>query len=347
MVTDPLLSAGVQMPPWTTNDRGEPRRVGVELEMIGLTLDEVAAVVAEWLGASVTKDGRYRRRLWSQEDGEWRVELDFRLLRRLGQENHAREELLGDLKTSAEALLKLLSDPLVPREVVSPPLALHRLQDLEILIKRLRRAGAKGTSDRMRYAFALQFNPEIPSREGATILAIMKAFVCLYDWLYMRARVDISRRITTYVSPYPLTYVRKLIAPDYNPSLSQLIKDYLADNPTRNRALDMLPLFTDLDEATVRARIDDPLVKARPAFHYRLPNCDLHDPDWGLSLAWNDWVEVERLAADSGRLRDCCEAYARFLDQPLQRWLGDWTNELQSVWITGRSADQRSQTPSR
>jgi hypothetical protein len=328
------MNGSLQMPPWTTNDRGEPRRVGVELEMIGLNLDEIATVVAEWLGASVTHDGRYRRMLHGDADGEWCVELDFRLLRRLGREDNSEQDLMGDLKTSAETLLNLLSDPLVPREVVSPPLPLHRLQELEGLILRLRRAGARGTSDSMRYAFGMHFNADIPSRDSAVIAAVMKAFVCLYDWLHQRARVDISRRISTFVAPFPLPYVRRLIAPDYQPSLSQLIDDYLADNPTRNRALDMLPLFAELDEARVRARLDDPLVKARPAFHYRMPNCDIHVEDWSLAPAWNDWVEVERLAADSARLGECCSAYARFLDQPLHRWLGDWTAELECKWLS-------------
>lgn len=341
------MTETIQMPPWISDDRGQPRRVGVELEMIGLSLDRMAAVVAEWLSTSISTDGRYRRLLHGDAEGEWRVELDFRLLRRLGREDHADHELLGELKNSAETLLNLVSDPLVPREVVSPPLGLDRLQSIEVLIERLRHAGARGTSDSMRYAFGLHFNPDSPSRDSATIVAIMKAFVCLYDWLRLRAQVDISRRISTYVAPYPPAYVRKLIAPDYQPSSSQLVDDYLADNPTRNRALDMLPLFAELDAARVRTRVDDPLVKARPAFHYRMPNCDIHDPDWALAPAWNDWVEVERLAADPAKLRECCNAYARFLDQPLQRWLGDWAAELQSNWVSRRGVDQRSQTPSR
>ncbi len=334
------------MPPWTIGYTGDPRRVGIELELGGLTLDQVANIVADWLGTTISRDGRYRRVMHGDIDGDWRVELDFRLLRRMGRRDHASDLLFGDLKSSAEALLSRLSNPLVPREIVSPPLRLHRLQDCEALVGRLRQAGARGTSDSMRYAFGMQFNPEIPSTSGDLILAFMKSFVCLYDWLFLRARVDISRRISTFVSPFPTTYVRKLIAPDYQPDLPAVIDDYLIDNPTRNRALDMLPLFAFLDESRVRANVPDPLIKSRPAFHYRLPNCDIHNPDWTLSTAWNDWVEVERLAQDEDRLRRCCEAYARFLDHPVQRWLGDWHGEIESNWLAGPST-QRSQTPSR
>ena len=161
----------------------------------------------------------------------------------------------------------------------------------------------------------------------------MKAFLCLSDWLVARADINLARRVTRYVDPFPPDYIRKVIAPDYRPDLSVLIDDYLADNPTRNRMLDMLPLFLFLDEERVRKVTDDPLVKARPTFQYRLPDCEIHKPEWGLYLAWNDWVEVERLAADRARLNGCCAAYRAFLDRPLERWLDAWTDVLEAEWL--------------
>lgn len=48
------------------------------------------------------------------------------------------------------------------------------------------------------------------------------------------------------------------------------------------------------------SQVEDPhLVKARPAYHYRLPNCLIDEPDWRLAREWNTWVAVERLAADA------------------------------------------------
>jgi hypothetical protein len=86
-----------------------------------------------------------------------------------------------------------------------------------------------------------------------------------------------------------------------------------------------LPLFLHLDEERVRAVTDVPLIKARPPFHYRLPDCEIHLPGWGLHVAWNDWLEVEALAADRERLghavrlpglpRPAAEALARRLGQ--------------------------------
>ncbi len=321
------------LPPRIENDSGEPRRVGIELEMNGLTLDQLARCVADELDLDIEDRGRYERVLTGDPAGDWGVELDFDLLKRLGREERDKGTLSGDLGDSAEDMLKWLAETVVPLELVSPPLPMNRLAQAEDLIDRIRSAGAKGTSDRWINAFGMQFNPEVPSEEADSITAHLKAFVCLYDWLLARANIDFSRQVTPYIDAYPNRYNALLVADDYWPTQDQLIDDYLKDNPTRNRALDMLPLFAHLDRERVREKVDDTLVKARPTFHYRLPNCEIHRSDWGLSLAWNDWVQVERLAADPSRLKACCHAYQKFLSNPLERWFGDWQKQVEAKWI--------------
>jgi hypothetical protein len=88
-----------------------------------------------------------------------------------------------------------------------------------------------------------------------------------------------------------------------------LIDDYIALNPTRNRNLDMLPLFALLDEDRVRSKLPEEKINARPTFHYRLPDMSLKDKDWGLATEWNRWVAVEWLAADQQRLASLSRAY--------------------------------------
>ena len=290
--------------------------------------------MAHRLGLSIATDGRYRRVLAGDPAGDWAVELDFDFLQRLGQQERGADDLLDELRDSAEDLLKALAELVVPKELVSPPLPLHRLDEIEALIELLREAGAKGTSDSVGYAFAMQFNPEVPGESAGDITPYLKAFLCLYPWLFMRARVDLTRRITSYIDPFPVDYVRKVTARDYAPDLDTLIDDYLEFNPTRNRALDFLPLFLYLDEERVRAVADDPLIKPRPAFHYRLPNCDIHVADWGFHVAWNEWLEVEALAAQPRRLAKCCAAYNEFLANPLRRWMGDWAREVERKWLS-------------
>ncbi len=323
----------LKMPPWQTNPQGDPRRIGIELEMSGLELDELAAILAEFLHLEATSDGRYARTLSGDSAGDWVVELDFNLLKKMGREERRSGTLEGDLENSVEEMFAWAAESVVPLEIVSPPLPLQRLAQVEELIAVLRDQGAKGTSDRLVNAFGMQFNPEIPAADPQIITATLKSFLCLYEWILDRVAVDMARRVTSYVDPFPKDYVLKVADPDYHPDMKTLIDDYLRDNPTRNRALDLLPLFLHLDEKRVRTVTSDELIKARPTYHYRLPNCDIHKADWGLYLSWNDWVTVEELAADSKRLAGCCAAFQKQHDNPLRRWFGNWREELESKWL--------------
>ncbi len=302
--------------------------------MSGLDLDTCARAVAECLELDVVTISRYERVLSGGAHGDWVVELDFRWLKEMGRTEHDMDTLGGRLGNTAEEAVARLTSGVVPLEVVSPPLPLAELERVEELIRHLRRAGAKGTSDNLVNAFGMQFNPDIPSRDPAVLTACLQAFLCLYEWLLARADIDLLRRVSPYVDSFPRAYVLKVLQDRYAPNLAGLIDDYLFDNPTRNRALDMLPLFAHLDADRVRRTTDDPLIKPRPTFHYRLPDCDIHVPGWGLHAAWNDWVEVERLAADPQRLAGCRAAYLAHLTDPLERLVGDWPQAVAESWLS-------------
>ncbi len=323
----------LRSPPWQVNHEGEPRRVGVEVEMNHIRIDAVARQVADCLELTMESPGRYERKLVGDPAGEWVVELDSRFIKELGRQQRDAGRFADDMATSAEEALAWLADDVVPVELVSPPLPLDRLPEFEHIIVLLRQAGARGTSDAFINAFGMQFNPEIASADTDHVTAILKAFLCCYDWLCKRADIDLARKVSTYVSPFPADYVRQVVAPDYWPERAALIDDYLARNPTRNRALDLLPLFAWLDPERVARVTDDPLIKPRPTFHYRLPDSNIDQSDWGLHVAWNDWVEVEWLAYDRDRLDACCAAYQQFLERPFERWFGDWARQMDDAWL--------------
>jgi len=65
----------------------------------------------------------------------------------------------------------------------------------------------------------------------------------------------------------------------------------------------MLPLFAHLAPKTLHPLIDDERIKARPTYHYRLPNTQLSDPVWRVADEWNRWVAVEMLASDDDARR--------------------------------------------
>lgn len=323
----------IHMPQVRVNYEGKPRHIGVELEMNGLSLDKLSATVASFLDLRIEQASRYQHILHGDDEGPWVTELDFRLLKELGEKDQ------DHLDKDIESLLKLISKPLVPYELISPPLTMQRLPEVQSLIETLRNAGAKGTSESVLNAFSMQLNPEVPSLQPQRITAYLKAFLCLYDWLHHQSSINMTRRLTTYVEPFPQKYAVKVLADDYWPATHhQLIEDYLTDNPTRNRALDMLPLFAYIDDALVHRHTKDPLIVARPAFHYRLPDCEIHIPDWGVHLAWNGWLQVEALANDEARLSDCAKDYMRLAEQPWwQRMLrpgkSQWVNRVERHWI--------------
>lgn len=315
------------LPPVTQRADGEMRRLGVEIEFAGLSLEHAAELVRAELGGAVRPVGRYEF-----EVGDWRVELDFELLKRWGRRERDESDWLGAAEALAEEALRGLSEALVPVEVVGPPLPMDRLDGVSRLAARLRAAGARGTGDDWTHAFGMQFNPELPATDAATILAYLQAYLCLDDWLRARIGVDLTRRLTFFADPFPASYAREVIAPEYAPDLGGLIDDYLAANPTRNRGLDLLPLFTHLDAGRVRARVEDERVKPRPTLHYRLPNSEIDRPDWDPSQPWADWLVVERLASDGARLAELRARYLEALGRPLDRLMGHWVEEC-GAWL--------------
>lgn len=113
-------------------------------------------------------------------------------------------------------------------------------------------------------------------------------------WLVEANSVDRARRVSPHIELFDESYINCLLSRE-NPGIERLIDDYLEHNPSRNRALDMLPMFASIDAERVCKAVDDPKIKARPTFHYRLPNCRIDDPDWSLVPSWNLWCVVERL----------------------------------------------------
>jgi hypothetical protein len=140
-------------------------------------------------------------------------------------------------------------------------------------------------------------------------------------------RTDLSRRVTPYINHFGEDYIRLVLDANYEPDQEQLIADYLRFNPTRNRSLDMLPLFCHLNEDQVREAIDDDRVNARPTFHYRLPNCDIDDPDWNLNVPIEMWMAVEAFAYHKD-LQKVCDEYLVKQDSLLPTFASTWANYI-------------------
>ena len=144
-----------------------------------------------------------------------------------------------------------------------------------------------------------------------TILAHLRAFMLLDPWL--RA-TSFATRIQRVAAPpdFPDDYTRLVLSPDYRPDLAGFADDYLAANPSRDRALDLLPLLLHLDAQRVRRLLPREKISARAVFHYRLPQAHVGDEGWSIAADWNRWVAVERLAADPERLAELSRAWLLF-----------------------------------
>lgn len=287
--------------------------MGVELEFAAVAVGRVASRISGLFGGSIDCDDPHRYRIEGTRFGRFVVELDSQFAHRQPGDNPVHgtglAAMMGSFGDSMRALYGDIGSLVIPYEVVCPPIEIDRLTELEQLLAALREEGARGASDHVMHAFGAQFNPDIATRDPHWIMAVLKANILLSSWLRGVMSIAFARRLLSFVDPFPLAYARKILDPDYWPDTATMIDDYIDHNPTRNRELDMLPLFMWLDENRVRARLEPNLVRPRPTFHCRLPNANISEPMWSLTLEWNRWMVVERLADRPDLLAEMGPAY--------------------------------------
>lgn len=298
-----------QSPPTVRNTSGAYRRVGVEIEFAGLQPRTTAELIHDLFGGELEASSAHRLWVHHTRWGDFCVELDTqyahpdeRIMHPPAADDNEWERMRQDFHTRTRELIGDVATGLVPTEIVCPPVPWNELDALDTLFDLLRQHGAKGTDASLLYGFGLHLNPELPSLETDVILAHIRAYLLLATWLRDQIQVDITREVLPHTNPFPRDYALLVLAPDYRPDLTTLIDDYLAYNPTRNRELDMLPLFAFLAPEHPHPLLSGPLIKPRPTFHYRLPNAQLSCPDWGVVSEWNRWLAVERLAASPNSL---------------------------------------------
>jgi hypothetical protein len=302
-------------PPRTLNAAGEPRKVGLEIELANLSMEQVLELLASVVGGTPEAEGPTLGRVVATRFGTFKVEYDWKALK---ERRYMRplEQLGVDPDSGAaqlyeESVLRVAKE-FVPTEIVSPPIPWSRLGELDALWPALRAAGGEGTRDSVLYAFGLHLNPELPNLEVSTVLDYLRAFLLLEEWIRDVADIDLARRFSPFIRAFPASYLQLALEPSYRPDWRTFIDDYITHNPTRNRSLDLLPLFRhvepelDLEGRDVE-RFD--LVQGRPTFHYRLPNSEITRPGWSPAIDWNRWVVVERLAERKDMLAILSEDY--------------------------------------
>lgn len=307
-----------EIPPRGLTSEGKPRRVGVEIEFGGMGIDAIADRIRECVGGRIDKHGDYASTVADTSIGDVKVEFDAGLFSDMKLRGFLKELPLegedvrdGRVAGNLEKIMASAAATLVPYEVVFPPLEISRLHEIENIRDALR-SDAQGTGTSIVHAFGLHLNPELPDTAVETILDYLRAFLCLYEELLDAHEVDTSRRIGPFIEPFPKKYVMRVLDPQYSPDLGTFIEDYLADNPTRNRPLDLLPILAWLNENKIREKLPEEKISKRPTLHYRLPDCRIDEPEWTVTAEWNRWARVEHLAA-SDRLATTCRKRLRQL----------------------------------
>ena len=316
-----------KLPPVLLNTSGHPRRVGFELEFSGLSLEQAASAILTTLGGTLVQQTAAEQVIRVDALGDFTVEIDWSYLKRIAAEkgqSGENEEWLSLLSSAASVL--------VPIEVVCPPIAIEALNTLQPMVAALRQAGAVGTEESLLAAYGVHINPELPNLDATTIFSYLRAFALLQWWLVEAHDVNASRKISPYIDLYSSQYIALLLSRS-QPSMDTLFSDYLAYNASRNRALDLLPLFAEIYPKRLRLVVDDPRIKARPTFHYRLPNCNIEHEDWCLAQSWNLWWVVEALA----QRHDDLDALGQIFVQENQAITGvnrkKWLERI-DLWLT-------------
>jgi len=326
-------------PPHQNNSDGQERQTGYEFEFTGISMEDAAGLIQNLYGGSFKKDSTYIFRIIESSLGAFKLELDAQLLRDKKYEKFLKKIgiNLSDFKkkSSIEDSLKEIASSVVPFEIITPPIPLSKMPELNSLVHSLRERKVKGTGSSFLYAFGLHINPEAPDLSAESILRHLQAYVLLDGWIRKDAKINISRRLTPFINEYDENYIYHILQADYRPDLDRLIRDYFEYGNSRNRPLDLLPLFMFLDEKLTASLIEEELTSSRPTYHYRLPNCSIEDEEWTLAEEWNRWVLVEQLANDVKSLDQYSRAWLKMKRDTLigfdQKWvklMGRWVENV-------------------
>ncbi|SMO50973.1 amidoligase family protein [Gracilimonas mengyeensis] len=324
------------IPPQQKNQDGNERSVGFEFEFTGVEIKDAANMISELYGGKVSQLSGYEYKVSDTRFGDFSLELDASLFL-----NKKYEKALKSIginidklknKDKLEDTLRDMASTVVPFEIITPPIPLPKLLHLNELVDKLREWKAKGTGSSFFYAFGLHLNPEVPELTADSILRHLQAYVMLDGWIRKDAKIDLSRKITPYINEYEIDYIRHILQPDYQPDLQTLIVDYFEFKNSRNRPLDLLPVFMFMDEEITSSLLEEELTSARPTFHYRLPNCNIQDEEWSLAEEWNRWVLVERLAKDRKALNQYARAFLNMDEKSVFGIKKKWI-KLMDRWV--------------
>lgn len=330
-----------ELPKRVHNPEGAVRKVGFELEFGNVPIDTTVAIIIDLYGGEVARENRFLQKVVNTSLGDFTIEMDARMLTekaylkplQLLNIDLSKVQMGGSsMEAEMENLLENLVSTVVPYEVATPPVPITELHQLELLRESLFRHEAKGTFAFPTNIFGTHINPEAPDMQATTLLNYLRAFLLLYPWMRRAMEIDLARRISPYINPFPAAYADLILHQAYKPDLELLIEDYHEYNPDRNRPLDMYPIFAHLRKEQVANFDDVGKVSSRPTFHYRLPNCQIEEEDWLLEKEWNTWVRIDNLAAEPDKIKELSKEYLNMRKETFIGFGNRWAKQTER-WL--------------
>jgi hypothetical protein len=199
------VSTPFRLPRRVLTEDGRTRRVGFELEYAGVGLEKAATAIVSCFGGHIRRENRFILKVEATRLGDFEVELDIGLLKdrsyapvleKLGIDPS------GGTVLSVEEFLLETASAVAPFEVITPPLPMNALAEVDRLREELRLLKARGTKESIVYAFGLHINPEVPSTRVETTLSLLRAFLLLEPWIRSESAIDISRRISPFIKEF-------------------------------------------------------------------------------------------------------------------------------------------------
>lgn len=331
-----------KQPPVLHNEHGNLRTAGFELEFANVDIEKSIKIIQELYGGEVRKQHRFSQEVINTSLGNFTIKIDLKLLNEKSYQKplnkfniNLKEVHLGksDLENEVENILESIASTVIPYEITTPPVYITEIHQFDKLRLALHQHHAEDTKSFPTNAFATHINVEVPSTNPATLLNYLRAFLLLYPWLIEKCEIDLARRMTAFINPFPAKYVEMALNSGYQPDLDTLIDDYHQYNPDRNRPLDLYPLFAALRKEKVDSYADIGNVKARLTFHYRLPNSMISKPDWSLATEWNYWILIEELAHDTSKIEQMSHDYFSLKQDTFIGFENKWIKQTEK-WLS-------------
>ncbi|MFP7673847.1 amidoligase family protein [Marivita sp. S0852] len=281
--------------PYPDTQNGVPRKTGVEIELAGLDIEDICAIVKDTLGGEFEGTDPFLRKVVGTQIGDVTVELD----------TPARQDSDNEIvRRGLDA-----ATGIVPLEIITDPLDMEGLERFNAFLPKLRKAGATGSRAGVLLGFGVHLNPEVVDPDDPHSLATIRAFGLLEDHLRHVEHLDLTRRALPFVAPWPAEFVTEMLE-DKITGIEDVLKVTAKHIHSRNHGLDLLPLLKFACPETFAASFSKTKTAARPTFHFRMPDCRIDEPSWDLRQPWALWHLVEMVAANSALMRKLTQAWA-------------------------------------